>query len=34
MTLIEENFGGCILEYVGETFEEEASSIGSAIGAS
>jgi len=32
--LIQENFEGCIVQYVGETFEEEASSIGSAIGAS
>ena len=32
MTLIEENIGGCIAEYVGEPIEEEFSSIGSAIG--
>jgi len=31
--LIEENIGGCIVEYVGKPFEEEASSIRPAIGA-
>jgi len=31
--LIEDNVGGCIVEYAGELNEEEASSIGSTIGA-
>jgi len=33
ITLIEENVGGCIVEYVGEPIEEEASFIGLVIGA-
>ena len=33
MSLIEENVEGCMVEYVGEPIEEEASSVGSAIGA-
>jgi len=32
ITLIEENVGGCIVKYVGEPIEEEASSICLAIG--
>jgi len=33
MTLIQENVGCCIVENAGEPNEEEASSIGSTIGA-
>jgi len=34
ITLIEENVGGRVVKYTSEPIEEEASSIGSAIGAS